>query len=140
MFPNFIRNFLISQIRNGAKTALEKRNSDALRVVRLALGDGEHRELHRREPQREGPRVVLDQDAEKALHRADDGAVEHDRRVARVVVADVLRAEAPGHAEVDLHGAALPDAADAVLERVLDLWPVERTLARGQLGGSLVFF
>ena len=83
-----------------------------------------------REPERQRAGVVLDQDADEALHRADDRAVQHDRRVARVVLADVLGAEAPRHAEVDLHGAALPDAADAVLQRVLDLRAVERALAR----------
>src|SRR4029077_17926850 len=74
--------------------------------------------------------MVLDQYAEQARDRADDRAVEHDRGVPRVVIAYVFGAEASRHAEVDLHGAALPDAADAVLQRVLDLRAVERAPAR----------
>src|SRR5438270_10482343 len=74
--------------------------------------------------------MVLDQDAEEALHRADDGPVQHYGRMARVVFADVLGAQPSRHAEVDLHRAALPDAADAVLQRILDLRSVESALSR----------
>ena len=72
---------------------------------------------------------MLDQDADEALERADDRPVQHHRRAAGVVFGDVLGAEAPRHAEVDLHRAALPRAADAVLEVVLDLRAVEGALA-----------
>jgi hypothetical protein len=40
--------------------------------------------------------VVLDEDADEALHRADDGPVQHDRRAARGILVDVFGAEAPG--------------------------------------------
>src|SRR5687768_6075581 len=82
---------------------------------------------------------MLDVDAEKALHGAHDRPVQHDGDVAGVVLADVLRAQAAGHAEVHLHGAALPDAPDAILQRVLDLRTVERALARrnGELQPAL---
>src|SRR5688500_18891918 len=74
---------------------------------------------------------MLDEDADEALERADDGAVEHDGRATRVVLGDVLGAQAPRHTEVDLHGAALPHAADAVFQRVFDLRAVKGALALG---------
>ena len=96
MFADLIRNFLVPQIRNYPKALIHKFISYACGVVRLALGDVQDHHLVRREPEREGAGVVLDQDADEALERADDRAVEHHRRVARVVLADVLGAEPPG--------------------------------------------
>ena len=52
-------------------------------------GDGRHHHLHRREPQREGAGVVLDQHAEEPLHRAEDRPVQHHRPVLLAVLADV---------------------------------------------------
>ena len=49
---------------------------DGVRVLVVPVGDGQHLHLHRRQPDREGPRVVLDQAADEALHasRAARGA------------------------------------------------------------------
>ena len=52
-----------------------------------------------------------------------------------VVRADVLQLEALGQVVVELHGAELPLAADAVADDEVDLRPVERRLAR--LGGEV---
>ena len=88
MFPNFIGNFLIPQVGYGAQTGLFQLARDhALGIVRLVLGDVQHHHLDRREPQRHRPGVVLDQDADEALERAEDRPVQHDRHVARVVLA-----------------------------------------------------
>ena len=96
----------------------------------LRLRDVQHHSLHRRQPQRHRAGVVLDQDADEALHRADDRPVQHDRRFAAVVFGDDIRRRGAPAEEIDLHRAALPHAADAVLQRELDLGPVERALAR----------
>ena len=75
---------------------------------------------------------MLDQDADEALQRADDRAVQHDGHLACVVGVDVLGAQASRHLEIDLHRPALPRATERVLEVILDLRPVEGALA-GQL-------
>ena len=72
---------------------------------------------------------MLDQDADKALHRAEDRAVQHDRGVAAAVLADIGGAEPPRHLEIELQGAALPVAAERVAQDEFELRPVERALA-----------
>src|SRR5258708_30660859 len=130
VLADLVGNFFIAQIGGDPESRGPQPFRQLLRIGGLALGYVEHRRLHRGEPERERAGVVLDQDADEALHGAHDGAVEHDQPLARVRLADVLRAQAPGHAAVHLHGAALPGAADAVLEVVLDLWAIEGALAR----------
>ena len=73
---------------------------------------------------------VLDQDAGEALQRAEHSAVDHYRRLLLRVVVDVKRAKSSREVEIDLRGAALPVAADSVLQHVLELRPVERAFPR----------
>jgi hypothetical protein len=91
-------------------------------------------DLHRREPERHMAGEVLDQDAEEALHRAADGAVDHDRLLLFGVLVDIEGAEALRQVEVDLRGAALPFPADGVLKRVFEFRSVEGPLARQDAG------
>ena len=63
---------------------------------------------------------------------ADDGAVQHDGTVPRAVLTHVLGIETLGHGEVDLDRAALPVAADRILQHELELRAVEGALARIQ--------
>ena len=77
------------------------------------------------------------QDAEEALHRAADGAVDHHRRLLLAVGVDVEGAEALRQVEVDLRRAALPVAADRVAQHVFELRPVEGALARIDAGLDL---
>src|SRR5919106_5609793 len=49
--------------------------SDRPRRLPVRLSDGNHAHLHGCEPEREGARVVLDQDADKALQRAKERSV-----------------------------------------------------------------
>jgi len=51
--------------------------------------------------------MVLYEDSDEALERAEDGPVQHHRDLAGVVLRDVARAQAAGHGEVELDGAAL---------------------------------
>src|ERR1700761_9270978 len=74
--------------------------------------------------------MVLDQNADKTLHRAHYGTMPHDRVLSLTVLVHVLGAQALGHHEIDLHGANLPGATDRVLHVVLDLGTVEGTLTR----------
>ena len=52
---------------------------DLVAVGEVRVGDGDEAELLRREPQRKVAHVVLDEDAEEALHAPKNGAVDHDR-------------------------------------------------------------
>ena len=99
----------------------------------MAVGDRQDDRLHRRQPGREAARVVLDQDPGEALHRAEQGAVDHHRPVGIVVGAGVGEVEALRHLEVELAGAALPGAAERVGDVEVDLRPVEGTVAGVQL-------
>ena len=72
---------------------------------------------------------MLDEDAGEAFERAEHRAVQHHRRHLVGMFVDVERAEPAGQVEVDLHGAALPVAADAVAQHIFKLWPVEGAFA-----------
>ena len=63
----------------------------------VALADRDHADLHRREPEREGTRVVLDQDAHEALERPEQRPVDHVREVLLIVAAHVTQVEALWH-------------------------------------------
>ena len=75
---------------------------------------------------------MLDQDADEALERADDRAVEHDRAMLLAVLADVGRIEPLGQHGVGLDRADLPGAADRVGQVELELGRIEGAFA-GQL-------
>src|SRR5262245_43866075 len=76
---------------------------------------------------------MLDQNADKTLHRAEDRPMQHHGHFSRVVLSHVFGAKPLWKLEVELQGAALPDAPDAVPQRKLDLRPVERAVAGGKL-------
>src|SRR6266853_3100204 len=133
MFPNFIGYFLVPQVRFATVAGLLQGGRDPRGVVGLPLRNIEHHHLHGREPQRHRARVVLDENPHESLHRSDDGPVQHHRHPARIVLGDVLRTEQSGHGEIDLHGAALPRATDAVFQMVFDLGAVECALSREQV-------
>ena len=84
-----------------------------------------------REPGRERARVVLDQDPEEALDRAEQGPVNHVRPLPAAVGGLVLDPEPARLLEVDLERGQLPAAADRVLDVHVDLGCVERALALG---------
>ncbi|MNS68801.1 hypothetical protein D3C72_1020910 [compost metagenome] len=74
--------------------------------------------------------MVFQQDAQEALERTQNRAVQHDRALARVVLRDVLGTQALRQHQVKLQRAALPRTADRVLDVVFHLRAVERALAR----------
>ncbi len=83
---------------------------------------------------------MLDQDADEALQRAENGAMDHHRHLAVAVLVDVLRAETVRHGKVQLDSAQLPHTIEAVTQRELDLGPVEGTFARLQLEIQILVF
>ena len=98
-------------------------------VFGVPVGDGEDQDLDGRQPQREGAVVVLDEDPEEPLERAEQGPVDHIRAVLLAVLADVGHVEPFGIVEVELDGGALPEPADGVLDLDVDLGAVKDRLA-----------
>src|SRR5262249_57228599 len=92
-------------------------------------GDGGDDRLQRGQPKGQMAAVVLDENPDEALERAEHGAVEHHRRHLVRVFVDIEGAETTGHVEIDLHGAALPVATYGVAQHVFELWPIEGALA-----------
>src|SRR5471030_1854632 len=133
MFTYFIRNLLVPQIALYAEPALAQLFSHLLHIFSLRVGDVQDRYLHRRQPHRQRARIIFDQDADEALHRTDDRAVQHDRHLTAVVGRHVFGTQTLRHEEVDLHGADLPWTAQRIFQMVFDLRIIESTLAR-QLG------
>src|SRR2546423_7337686 len=81
--------------------------------------------LNRREPQREGSGIMLDQDAKETLDGAEQGAMHHERLMAGAVFGNVFQTEARGKIEVELYGGQLPGAADGIDELNIDFRAVE---------------
>src|ERR1035437_3633818 len=102
----------------------------------MPLADGHQACLHRRKPKREGSGIVLDEDAEEALDRAEEGAVDHHGLMTLAVFAHVLKLEAGGQVEVELHGGKLPEAAENIDEFYVDFWAVEGSFAGDGLVGD----
>mmetsp|Transcript_37514 Transcript_37514/g.87440 ORF Transcript_37514/g.87440 Transcript_37514/m.87440 type:complete len:538 (+) Transcript_37514:6674-8287(+) len=74
--------------------------------------------------------MLLDQDADETLEAADDGAMQHQRAFVLAMLVHEVGIQALGQVGVDLDRAALPFAAEGVLQRVFDLGAVERAFAR----------
>ena len=106
------------------------------RVLGIIVGVADDRRddrLDRREPDREAPGMMLDQDADEAFERAEDRAVEHEGAVLLPVFPDVLRPQALGQVRVHLEGAALPLPTDGIGQFEVELRPVEGAFARVDL-------
>ena len=76
--------------------------------------------------------MMLDQDADEALERAEDRAVEHHRAMLLAILADVGGVEPLGQHVVELDRADLPGAADRVGQVEFELGRIEGAFA-GQL-------
>ena len=90
VFADFKADLLVSQICFDPKPLIFQEFSGLPHVFGLLLGDIHDDRLHRREPGGQPAGVVLDQDAEKTLQRAEDRPVQHDRRVLLAVLVDVM--------------------------------------------------
>ena len=137
MLAHLVVDLLVAQINLGAQAGLFQRGERFLGIGVGVRDDGAHLGLHRRQPQRQVPGGVLQQDAGEALHRAEHRPVDHHRRLLVAVGVDVEGAEALRQIEIDLGGAALPVAADGIAQHVLELRAVEGALARVDAGLDL---
>src|SRR5882724_11562923 len=128
-----VAELLVTVVELGAEARGAQTRVHRAGVVDVLLADRQHPRLNRREPRRECPGVVLDQDADEALERAEDRAVDHDRALGLPVAVDVLEPEAIRLLEVDLDGRHLPAPSERVLHVDVDLRPVEGPVARIEL-------
>ena len=85
--------------------------------------------LNRCQPQRELAGEMLDQNAQKALNGAENGAVNHDRPVPFIVLADKGQVEALRQGHIQLDGAALPGPAQGVFDMQIDFRAVKSAVA-----------
>ena len=123
--PDLLVHALAAVVHVYAEAGITKLGGHLLGVLVVAVGDGDHHRLDRSQPQRERPGVVLHEDAEEALKRAENGAVDHvgARPIALVVLEDEI--EPFGQVEVKLDRGALPVAAQRVLDLDVDFWAIE---------------
>ena len=93
------------------------------------VGDGQQHRLDRRQPHREGPGKVLDEDPDEALQGTQDHPVQHHRAVLAAVGPHVGEVETLRQGEIALDGGALPAAVHGVLELDVDLGAVKGAFA-----------
>ena len=104
------------------KPASEQLAQDLLGVVGELVADRQHAHLLGGQPEREGAGEVLDQDAHEPLHASRTGRGGSSPGGAAWLSAPMYsRLEALGQVVVELHGAELPLAADAVADDEVDL-------------------
>lgn len=102
-----------------------------LAVRQYIVVDGQQADLLRRKPQREVASVVLDQDAEKALHRPKNGAMDHDWSLLAAILGLILQPETLGEIEVALDRL---HARQQVAVRVADTyWIIIRSCSHSSL-------
>src|SRR5215471_10118932 len=129
VFSDFVSNFLVARIKDNPETRSLAFPSDFRRVICRFRSNRCDDDLHRRQPQRQTAGIMLDHDRDKALHRTEDRPVQHDRGMARAILADIDSPEPPRHVEIELNSAALPLAAKRVAEVEFELRSVKRALA-----------
>ena len=110
----------------------------AVRVAQVVVADGEDAHLFGRQPERELPVEMFDENHQEPLVTAVEGAMQHDRTVVLVVLAGVGQVEPLGHVEIELNRRAVPLATEGVLEREVDLRPVESAVARLHVVGDVL--
>ena len=103
--------------------------NDALGVLVIGVADRNDLDLLRRQPRGERTGVVLDQNAEEALQRSEQGPVDHVWPLFGSVPIDEGHVEALRLIEIELNRRQLPLPPDRVLDLQVDLGPVECSAA-----------
>ena len=120
---------LVGVVRLAADAEVFELFDDFLRVVVVRGADRHDGDLIGREPEGERTLEVLDDDADEALEGAVDGAVDDDGHLDAALLGLIGQAEIVGQLEVQLDGAALPFAAQRVLDLEVDLRAIEGAVA-----------
>ena len=130
---NLLLHLAVGIVNLAVEALLAQHGANLVRVVPAQLADGHDHDLPGGEPERPLPCKVLGEDREHALHGAEDGAVDDDRALGLVRLADVGQVEADGQLEVELHGGALEPALERVKHGDVNLGPVEGAVAGVEL-------
>src|SRR3546814_18062248 len=126
MLPHLIVDFLVPEIGFRAEAGGLQSAGDLLAVPVGIGGDRGDHHLHRRQPEREAPGMLLDEDGEETLEGAENRPVQHDRTVLLAVLANIAGAEPLRQHAVDKEDAALPVAAEGYEHNETKLPPLER--------------
>ena len=129
-FADLISNLLLPLVELHPEAGRRQPVAHGPRVLIMAIGNGQDHHLYRRQPERERPGVVLDQQRDEPLETAENRPVNDDRLMFGVVGPDVLQAEALRNLVVELDRRALPPPADGVGDVEIDLRAVEVAAAR----------
>jgi hypothetical protein len=81
MLADLVVDLLVADVGLGAQARLGQGRHGLVHEIIGLRHDGGHDHLPRREPEGQLAGVVLDQDADEALERAEDRAVQHHRAV-----------------------------------------------------------
>ena len=130
MFAHLVVDLLVAKIDLGAKPSGISGREHFSRICVSVLSDRQHLHLYRCEPHGQTARMVFKKDAREALEGAEQGAVDHHRRVLFSVLADVAGTKTSRQVQVELDGSALPVTPDCVAKDELQLGSVEGPLAR----------
>ena len=79
---------------------------------------------------------VFSENGNHPLHTAKDGTMDHDRVLLLPLLVNEAQVEPPRQLEVQLDGGALVLPLERVLQRDVDLWPVERSVAGVEFPGQ----
>ena len=91
-----------AQVELAAEAGLHQLRLHTARVVVGVGDDAAHHGLLRAQPQRQVAGIVLNENPDEALHRAEDRAVQHHRALLLAVLGDVVGVEALGQHEIHL--------------------------------------
>ena len=130
MFAHLVVDLLVAKIDFGAKPSSISGREHLSRICISILSDRQHLHLDGCEPDGQSARMVFEKDAREALEGAEEGAVDHHRRVLFSVLADVACTKTSRQVQVELDGSALPVTPDCIAKNELQLGSVEGPLAR----------
>ena len=114
-FTNAVAQLFVAAVDLHAHALGQQHRFQFFRIVQMPFVM--HRnddDLLRRQPHRESTSVMFDQNADKALDRAEDDAVQHDWTFLGTVRIDISQIEAFRQIHIQLDRAALPDPSQAV--------------------------
>src|SRR5271167_1957262 len=129
VLADLVSDLFVARIEPDPEARGSARPDNLACILGRLRGDRSDDDLDRREPERETAGIMLDQDRDEPLHRAEDRAVQHDRRMAPAILTDVSGSQPPRHVEIELQRTALPLPAKRVAQVEFELRPVERALA-----------
>ena len=128
-FTDLIADFLTAGVNADSESRHIELLANFLGIAVELIGYRQNLDLLGSKPQRERAGIVLGEDADEALDRAEDNAVNHDRAMLLAVRTGVFKLEALGQLHIELDGAALPCSAERIGQMEVELRSVECAVA-----------